>query len=502
MNNDNTACVNTGGIYTARMNITPFFPSWRPRLAPMGSRLAKTASPLRRLTLGQLESHFRACVSESLFPKTSEKNNSRDRIYTQPRTFWSFLWQCLNPAAPCREAVRQIQALSVLLDQQPASSLTGAYCKARKRLSKEGMEKALHASAQAARLRAPKDDFLQGRPVKAVDGTMLTLADTKANQQSFPRVKNGHTEVGFPQMRVVVLFCLTSGAILARLTGNKHTSESRLFRQLFDALSPGDIVVADQGFGNFVMVSLLRELGVDFIARSDRRVDCRQGQRLGPKDRLVPWKKGGTPSAIMSRKHWNKQPEQQWVRVIRGRIVQKGFRVKEMVLVTTLLDAQIYPAKDILQAYLRRWRLEMCLDDLKTTLQMEQLRCKTPAMVQKELLAHLIAHNLIRWLMAGVARSHQQSLERVSFKGTLDAFRQFSHAIAQGRSAHKRRELWKTLLRAIAQDLVHERPGRREWRAVKRQHHKYPALTKPRANFCDRIKRHERRKLKRLRMGS
>ncbi len=123
-------------------------------------------------------------------------------------------------------------------------------------------------------------------------------------------------------------------------------------------------------------------------------------------------------------------PKQMTLRVVRGSCYVKGFRVRQLTLVTTLLDAERCPAREILQAYLRRWRLEMCLDNLKTTLQMEMLRSRTPGMLQKEVYSHLIAHNLIRCTMAQAAAEHAVPLERISFKGTLDALRQFSEAIA------------------------------------------------------------------------
>ena len=125
-----------------------------------------------------------------------------------------------------------------------------------------------------------------------------------------------------------------------------YTSELPLFHQLMQHLSRGDIVLGDRGFGNYVIVCLLQSLGIDFLGRSARKVDARR--RL------------------------------------------------QVTLVTTLLDAALYPAEQILRAYLRRWRLEMCLDDLKTTLGMEMLRCQSPAMVQKEALLYRRAH-LIRF---------------------------------------------------------------------------------------------------------
>jgi hypothetical protein len=173
--------------------------------------------------------------------------------------------------------------------------------------------------------------------------------------------------------------------------------------------------------------------------------------------------------------------------------------VRQVTVVTTLLDPQAYPAAEILQAYRRRWRLEMCLDDLKTTLQMDRLRSRSPGMLQKEVYTHLIAHNLIRCLMGQAATEHGVPLERLSFKGSLDAVRHYAEAMAQAPSRKKRQELWAALLRTLAHDLVPERPGRREPRAVKRKRNKYPRLSAPRKKFRDRPKRHTRRKIARLR---
>jgi hypothetical protein len=301
-------------------------------------------------------------------------------------------------------------------------------------------------------------------------------------------------------MRLVVIFSLASGAILSMLEGNLHTAEQRLFALLMDTLEKGDILIADQGFGNYIALTLLQAIGVDFLARSDRKVDGRRPQkRLGRNDWLVTWKKNPRPSPIMTLARWLCLPPEVTVRLVRGSLYQKGFRVKQVTLVTTLLDPVLYPKEEILRAYLRRWRLEMCFDDIKTTMGMQTLRCKSPKMVVKEALAYLTAHNLIRWLMVQAAREHEVDLEQISFKGTIDAFREFSQAIAQARSRRKRQDLWNKLLRTLAADLLPERPGRREPRAVKLKKNKYPRLNKPRHRFHDPPKRNERRKKARLR---
>ena len=148
---------------------------------------------------------------------------------------------------------------------------------------------------------------------------------------------------------------------------------------------------------------------------------------------------------------------------------------------------------------MRRWRLEMCLDDLKTTLQMESLRNRSPEMAQKEFYLRLIAHNLIRCTMAQAAKEHNVPLDRISFKGSLDAVRQFSQAMARAKSKKSRQQLWSEMLRILAADLLPRRPGRREPRAVRRKKNRYPRLVGPRHKFRDHPKRNDRRKISRLR---
>jgi hypothetical protein len=482
---------------------TPFFPFWRAQLAPMGARLIPTLKTVRAYTLSQLEERFAPYLPPTLFPKAAEKANSRDRIYTRPRTFWSLLWQGFNPRASGREVVRQIQALFQLHGGPSVSEEDGAYCRAKARLPLDEFPKALRATAQAADKLAPPVTRLQSRPVKVADGSTLTAPDTPKNRQAYPPVQA--PEPNFPMLRVMVLFSLASGAILSLASGDLRTAELPMLYQMFSRLVPNDILMGDRGFGNFVLLALLAHFkpGVDFIGRSARHTDGRRRlQRLGRQDWLVVWKKGSNPSLWLPKLLWLALPKELTVRIVRGRCHVKGFRVRQVTLVTTLLDADRYPAQEILQAYLRRWRLEMCLDDLKTTLQMEMLRSRTPQMLHKEIYAHLIAHNLLRCTMAQAASQHQVCLERISFKGTLDALRQFTQAMSQARTQKKRSELWAKLLETLARDLLPQRPERREPRAVKRVKNKYPRLSRPRHVFKDRPKRNVRRTLSNMRSRS
>jgi hypothetical protein len=465
----------------------------------MGARSLSALPSIKTFTLSQLEARFGHCLPKDLFAPTPAKTNSRKRIYTQSRTFWAFLWQCLTRQTSCREVVRQLQALFVLENGPTISAVDAAYVRARQRLPEAQLKKALEASACAASQRLPASTFLQGRTVQVVDGTTLTLPDSPENRQAFPPVRNVREHCGFPMLRLLVFFALGSGAILTMITGSWYVAEMRLFYQLMGCLQAAHIVLADRGFGKFVILALLRERNVDLIARSGRKNDGRRRLKwLGRGDWLVLWKKGPCPSALLSLGQWDALPEAIRVRIVRGSLYRKGYRVRQLTLVTTLLDPDLYPTQQILEAYLRRWRLEMSLDDLKTTMGMEMLRCQTPDMVNKEVLMHLIGHNLIRTTMVEAAVQHPVALERISFKGTLDALRHFSNAMCQARTKKQRHKLWHCFLEALAADQLPQRPDRREPRAVKRRRKKYDQLDAPRHLYRDRPKRTVRQRLARL----
>jgi hypothetical protein len=478
---------------------TPFLPALRHLLAPMGSRSLRAVEPVRADTLCQLESCLGPWVPPTLFPKSPDKQNSRDRDYTRWRTFWCLLWQALNPDASGREVVRQLQALFHLQNGPAISPDDGAYCRAKARLPLSEFPKALAATAQAADRLVPTRTPLQSRPLKAIDGSALTLPDTFKNRHAYPPIQCPDGP-GFPMMRIVVLFAMFSGAVGALALGSLAVSELALFGSLLQQLNPGDILLGDRGFGCYPVIALLQHsLRVDFIGRTTRGIDGRRRlKRLGSRDWLILWKRSPTPSPWLSALQWAGLPEEITLRAIKTSCYRRGFRVRQITVATSLLDPQLYPAEQILQAYLRRWRLEMCLDDLKTTLKMEMLRSHSPEMAQKELYARLIVHNLIRCVAAQVASELQVMLEHISFKGTLDALRHFSLAMSQA-TKKKRRQLWAALLNTLAADLVPERPGRREPRAVKRKKHRYPRLIGPRDKFQDHPKRHTRRKIARLR---
>jgi len=463
---------------------TPFFPAWRARLAALGRR---SAYSLRQSTLAQLSQRLTDVIPPPLLRAQSAGNHSRERIYSLRLTCECFIWQMLNPQTACREVVRQVQALARLQGHGEVDEGTSAYVQARQRLPLPRLKQVLVATALAAERRTDRCLVLQNRPVKVVDGSTVQLPDTARNQKAYPQPSRQKRGCGFPVMKLVVLFSLASGALLDVVMGNLHSHDLRLLHRLWTRLKAGDILLGDRAFGDYATLAGLPRHGVDVVARLHhrRKVDFRKARRYTKADGLFVWTKGFRQSNILTPTQWRQLPEQITIRIVRFTATIRGFRHRRITLVTTLLDPELYPALELAALYGRRWRLELSLRDVKTMMGMEHLRCQTPAMAQKEVLAYFIAHNLVRCVMAEAAAVHQAPLDRLSFKGTVDALRQYSAVLARARSGKLRRELWRDLLQCLARDVVPFRPNRREPRALKRRPKQYPLLNQPRRQFVE-----------------
>ncbi|MCP5041434.1 MAG: IS4 family transposase, partial [bacterium] len=260
---------------------------------------------------------------------------------------------------------------------------------------------------------------------------------------------------------------------------NHH--ESKIWRDMWDILGPSDVALTDRGFNSYEATAQLKaEREVDSVMRlhQRRKVDFRKGKRLGDYDRLQTWLRPQRPKDHhMTKGQWAELPEEFEVRIIRMQVQVPGFRTTEITLVTTLLDEKRYPAWAICELYLKRWRVELYFRDIKVTLGLDVLRCKTPEMVEKEIAMHAVTYNAIRAIMQEAAATHQAPLERVSFKGTVDTLREWASIFSGGKPARRREQLYDQMLGVIAGDLVPERPHRSEPRAKKRRPKIYQLMT-------------------------
>jgi Transposase DDE domain len=416
-----------------------------------------------------------------------------DRIFSPLVTLALFLGQVLSDDQCCRKAVARLLAWRTARGLPECSPDSGGYCKARRRLPGSLLPQLVHESADRVETHGPGDWLLHGRRVIIVDGSTVSMPDTPANQRAYPQHGNQKPGCGFPIARIVVLLSLATGCVLDAAIGagkGKLTGEHALFRSLHKRLKRGDIVLGDGYYSSFDEVMTLVEMGVDVVMRQtgNRRTDFRRGVRLGHDDHLVVWKRHRNRAKWMDRLSFRKLPRRLVMRELRVRVDKPGFRTKQFVVITSLLDAKVYSRDEMAGLYRARWHAELDIRSIKQALRMDVLRCKTPELVQKEFWAHLLAYNLIRGVMAEAARQHELLPRQISFQGarqTLDAFRsEFASATAKARLRIK-----SVIHRSISYHQVGERPDRVEPRVTKRRPKPYPRMQVPRKLARKRLKR-------------
>ena len=422
----------------------------------------------------------------------------RDRLFPPLVTLWMFLLQVLDANGSCRAAVmRHIAWLSACgpASRMPRGAGTGPYCKARQRLSQNLVSGLLRQSGQALQRQtsALAKTILGSRPIKLIDGSVCSMSDTPANQKQWPQPSTQKPGLGFPMVRLVVIISLNCAAVLDVAIGayaGKQQGESSLFRTLLGSLEAGDIALADRYYTSYWMIGLLLERGVDCVFRQHqfRRIDFRSGRSLGKDDHIITLTKPTQRPKWMDLATYQRLAQSLEVREVRVRVYQRGFRVQSLVVVTTLLNANVYSREEIAEAYRQRWHAELDLRAIKQTMGMDVLRCKTPAMVQKEIWMHLLAYNLIRTLMAQAAQSAEIQPREVSFAGAVQAINAFA-PVLQGVAPDHVPEVWEVLLWTIASYRVGNRPGRYEPRAVKRRPKPLALMTVPRQQARNQLAR-------------
>jgi hypothetical protein len=412
-----------------------------------------------------------------------EERPERERVFTPWVTFWMFLGQVCSAAPTCREALRQGQAwLGSPKVRQKVSSNTAAYCQARARLPQAHLDTALQGTL--THLDKREKALRLGRPVRVVDGSSCSMPDTPENQARYPQPGRQKPGCGFPVMRFVAVFSLATGALLGVAQGALAVHERTLWRRLWDLLKRGDIALADRGFCSYADYCLLLQRGVDSVMRLHQRRSkgVKKRKRLGKNDWLVEWIKTAVRPQWMTPEQWKELPDTLLVRHVKIHVRIKGFRTQVLTIATTLCDADAYPAQVLADLYRQRWRAELFLRDIKITLGMDVLRCKTPALIQKEFTMHLIAYNLVRALMLEAATRYGRNGLDLSLAGALATVRQWAPALA-ARPKNQRRAALDAFFQCIATDTVPKRPNRLEPRARKRRPKNYPLLNKPRHQF-------------------
>jgi Transposase DDE domain len=443
---------------------------------------------------------FREVLTEDQIERAARLQNlsfgtGKDDIYSLPLTLWAFVTQAASESKSCLAAVARVLAWLTSQGRQVCDAGTGAYCKARAKLTELFLWFLLCDVGRQLEEEAPEAWRWHGKRVVLVDGSTLSMPDTPANQKAYPQSRSQRPGVGFPIMRWVALLGLTTGAVLDSAFGpyrGKQTGETALFRTLLKSLRQGDVILADRYYCSYWLVALLLAEGVDVVFRKHhlRHTDFRRGCRLGNNDHVVTWSKPKRPE-WMDQATYDALPETLALREVRTQLTTPGSRVKELIVVTTLCDSEIYSKAEILDLYHERWHAEIDLRSIKIQMKMEILRCKTPEMVRKEIWAHLLAYNLIRKVMAQAALAQQLTPRQISFAGAMQTLNEFRTHLLQA-SADELSELTRRILAAIARHRVGNRPGRCEPRKVKRRPKGYSRLLVPRAEERAKLMRGQR----------
>lgn len=443
---------------------------------------------LKRETENFSQKDFREfvnCLSDWIdFPEDCDANR-RNRFFNFRLLFRLFLFQVLHPECSCRETVSKAIALHVSRKCNAPSPNTGSYCKARKKLSIDKIEEILQSLIERSQEEMREDLFWCGRVVKVVDGTTCSLPDTKPNQEVYPQPGSQKPGCGFPMMRLVVIFSLSLGTILKWSKGAFKTSERSLFHSIMDSFEKFEVLLADRGFDSFADFFYLLRRGVSFVIREreKNRKNIQVLKRLGKRDHIVRLHKPARRPKGIDKDTWNAMPEFIVLRRITYYVETKGFRTKKVTILTDLLDPKEYPSRAFKELYLMRWRAELYLRDIKITLGMDQLKCKTPEMVEKELYMYIIGYNLIRNIICKAALRKKVYPERISFKGTVNLFTHFLPLFEGAEDDDELQYILDRLYETVAKVKNPLRPDRREPRAKKRRPKRYQLLTKHRSLF-------------------
>lgn len=462
------------------MNIsTLYLPGFSGRLFGRRPRAEAQRLHAQSLRLDGLAAVLARFIPPGLF---APGESQRWRIFTPWVTFCAFLGQVLQRGASCQDAVRRVQAMYLARgDDVDVDDGTAGYCLARKRLPLAVLQQAFARLAEWCACRCRAADLWRGRVVKIVDGCGLSMPDTDKNRADYPYAPGQKPGCGFPTGQLLGLFNLCTGHLVKFVATSWKLAEAPLARQLLDWLKPGEVLLADRAFSSWSLIALLQAKGVDAVMRL-------HGARRTGLGRVV-WRKPQR-SKTMTPLEWAGLPAALTLRVVRFRVEVAGFRTEQITLVTTLLDPVAYPDEALAELFRRRWQIEVCLRDIKTTLGLDVLRTRSPEMIEKEIHLQAIAYNIVRALMLEAARQHDLPPCRLSFKGTVGVLHAFAPLFEAGaKNAAKR---YEQLLLALAAAPVPLRPDRSEPRAVKRRPKPYQLLTKPRRQMV--VSKSRRRK--------
>jgi IS4 transposase len=414
-------------------------------------------------------------------------------LYTPITTVLTFLAQLLGADGSCQQAVDGLIAERTAANQAKCSSDTGGFCKARKRLPEEVVWQLMRNAGRKAEKQAVEeqgDELLWcGRRVRPTDGSTTQIADTEANRREYPLMRSLQAGLHYPVVRFLVVFSLAVGSVLdaaIRPYQGKGTGETGMLRELAHVFVAGDVLLGDRYFAGYWDLAFWLNRKVDVVSRwpASRKFNHRRGRRLGPGDYLVTWHKTDRPEWIKPAETGD-YPDTLSIRVVQVKVQVRGFRVQEVLVITTLLDAEKYSREAIAELYRLRWQAELNLRSLKTHMGLEQLRCKTPEMVRKEFAMYLLAYNCIRRLAYEAAVRQKVRPHEISFKHTLQTTNEFFRRFHQSEFTN-----WlENFLDTVVEVKVANRPDRIEPYTCKTRPKDFPPTNETRSDYKRRMRK-------------
>jgi len=382
------------------------------------------------------------------------------------------------------QALHGNTALHDLRLKAGVAATAGAICRARARLPLAFFHAVLARLGRRWQDTTAGVGTWLGHRVLFVDGSGCSMPDAGPLGRHYGRPPGQAPGCGFPVARLLGVVHAGTGLILEWLDAPLFASEQLMAADAASRLRPGDVLVGDRAFGNYPVLAALARLGVGAVARVNQCVivdftpgrphthpksarpvaglpRSRRVRAAGACDQVVEWlRPAGAGCADL--------PPSLQVREVRYRVEAPGFRTREVTLVTTLVDAAAHPAAELAGLYLRRWEVEGHFRNLKITMRMDVLKCKTVDGVRKELAVYAPAYNLTRLAALEASKRQGVAVARVSF---VDALRWLSTTAVRG---------WFGLPALVVNPA---RPGRAEPRVRKRRPKAYPLMTKPRAEL-------------------
>lgn len=428
---------------------------------------------------------------EKVFSNTTESalvNGARirHRVFSPLTTLWLFILQILEGDHSCRNIVSLWVAKLSALGQKSCSLRTGAFVRAREKLCEAALETLAQLVAGSVEQEVSQSWLWKKRAVKLVDGTTVSMPDTRANQQAYPQPRSQKKGLGFPLMRVVAVISLSSGVVLDLALGKclgKGAAEISFFRRLRGTFKKGDLLLFDRLYATYADLAYLIREGVDFVGRLGPTLEkkLKRLESLGSSDGIYYLEKYSERiyKGMANPEPYAEIPEWIIVRVISVQVGRRGYRTRRLKIITSLLELKQASRQEIAELYGERWQVELDLRTIKSAMNMDILRCKTPEMVRKEIWVHILAYNLLRMMMAEVACLHTLQPRKISVQATRQLLNHLLPLLMIATASQGER------LQSILMDkLLTEQIGRRkkvcEPRAIKRRPKQYPRLQQPR----------------------